>query len=78
MLVIRAGISQKLVRKANREDPDMTASSERLLLQKQSDLGLQNLSRPFWQVTSVGNFRRFTISSVHKLTSFVSTLPYSR
>ena len=28
MLVIRAGISKKLVRIANREDPDQTASSE--------------------------------------------------
>ena len=28
-----------------------------LLLQKQSDLGLSCLSMPFWQVTSVQNFR---------------------
>ena len=31
------------IRIANREDPDQTA------LQKQSDLGLHCLSRPFWQ-----------------------------
>ena len=40
---------------ANREYPDQTAS------QKQSDLGLHCLSRPFWQVTSFQNFRTFTI-----------------
>ena len=34
-----------LVRIANREDPD------------QSDPGLHCLSRPFWQVNSVQNFR---------------------
>ena len=33
-----------LVRIANREDPDQTASSE---LKKQSDLGLHHLLRPF-------------------------------
>ena len=33
----------------------------RLLLQKQSDLGLHCLSIPFWQVTSVQNFRTFTV-----------------
>ena len=31
----------------------------RLLLQKQSDLGLPCLFRPFWQATSVRNFRTF-------------------
>ena len=36
-LVIMAGIHKMLVRLANREDPD----------QKQSDLGLHCLSRPF-------------------------------
>ena len=49
MLIIRAGICKMLVRIANREDPDQTASSE----EKQSDLGLSCLSRPFWQTTSV-------------------------
>ena len=33
----------------------------RLLLQKQSDLGLHCLSMPFWQATGVQNFRKFTI-----------------
>ena len=33
----------------------------RLLLQKQSDLGLPCLSRPFWQATSVGNLRISTV-----------------
>ena len=32
-----------------------------LLLQKQSDLGLHCLSRPFWQAASVLNFRTFTV-----------------
>ena len=30
-----------------------------ILLQKQSDLGQFCLSMPFWQATSVGNFRTF-------------------
>ena len=33
----------------------------RLLLQKQSDLYLHCSSRPFWQATSVQNFRTFTV-----------------
>ena len=41
------------VRIENREDPDQTASSGVLLLQKQSDLGVHCLSRPFWQATGV-------------------------
>ena len=41
-----------LVRMANREDPDQTASS---------DLGLPCLFRPFWQATSVRNFIMFTV-----------------
>ena len=45
----RAGIHKFFVRVANREDPD------------QSDLGLPFLSRPFWQVPSVQNFRTFTV-----------------
>ena len=44
MVVTRAGIHEMHVLVANREDPDQTAS---LLLQKQSDLGLHCLSRPF-------------------------------
>ena len=33
----------------------------RLLLQKQSDLGLPYLPRPFWLVASVQNFKTFTV-----------------
>ena len=33
----------------------------RLLLQKQSDLGMHCLPRSFWQATSVQNFRTFTV-----------------
>ena len=46
---------------ANKEDPDQTAS------QKQSDLRLPCLSRPFWQITSLQNFRTF---AVHKVLKF--------
>ena len=51
-------IYKMLVRIANREYPDQTAC------QKQSDLGLQWLSRPFWQATSVLNFSKSTIPLV--------------
>ena len=64
MWVIRAGIHKKLVRIANREDPDQTA------FQKQSDLGLHCLSRFFWQVTSVQNFRTFTVGRIHYYRAF--------
>ena len=50
-LVSRVRIYKILLRMANREDPDDIA------LQKQSDLGLHGLSRPFWQATSGQNFR---------------------
>ena len=53
MFVSRAGNHTVLVRIANREYPDQTASS--------TDLGLPCLSRPFWQATSVQIFRTFTI-----------------
>ena len=53
-VVIRTVIHKMLVRIANMEDP------VRLLFYKQSDLGLQCLSRIFWQTTSVRNFRTFT------------------
>ena len=33
-------------------------------LQKQSDLGLHCLSKPFWQATSVGNFRTSTNNNI--------------
>ena len=54
ILVINSGIHKMLVRIANREYPDYTAP-------KQSDLVLHNLSRPFWQATSVRNVTTFTI-----------------
>ena len=37
----------------------------RLLLQEQSDLDLRCFSRPFWQATSVRNFRTSTIIIFH-------------
>ena len=43
--------SKRLLRIANREDPDQTASSE-AAVKKQSDLGLHCLARPLWQATS--------------------------
>ena len=49
MLVLRAESLKMLVRIANREDPDRTASS----VFKQSDLGLHCLPRPFWLVLFV-------------------------
>ena len=54
MLVVRAEFHKMLVRIANREDPDKTASSE-------AGSGLHCLSRPFWQATSVQKFRIFTV-----------------
>ena len=35
-----------------------------LLLQKQSDLSLHCLCKPFWQATSVRNFRMFAVRSL--------------
>ena len=55
MLVVRDGIHKMHVRIANREN------LIRLLLQKQSDLGLHCLSRSFCQATIVPNFRTFNI-----------------
>ena len=52
MMVIRAGILKLFIRIASREYPGQTASS---------DLGLPCLNRPFWQATSVRNFRTLTI-----------------
>ena len=49
MLAVRDGIHKMLVRIANSEDPD---------------LGLPCMSRPFWQATSVENFRAFTVCTV--------------
>ena len=68
MCVIRAGIHKMLFRIASREDPDQTASlglesqivrianwedPGQTAFQKQYDLGLHFLSRPFLQATSV-------------------------
>ena len=60
MLAFRAGIHKFLVRIANREDKTLI----RLLLKKQPDLGLPCLSRPFWQATSVQNFKTFRILTI--------------
>ena len=54
MLVIRAGIHKCL------SEMQTGKTLIRLLLQKQSDLGLHCLSLSFWQVTSVQNIRTFT------------------
>ena len=51
MLVFMAGTHKMLVKITNRED------LIRLLLQKQSDLGMHYLSMPFWQTSNVRNFR---------------------
>ena len=53
LLVTRAGIHKMLVRIANREDPDQTAS----------DPGLRCLPMPLWQATSVRNFKTFAVLS---------------
>ena len=55
MMAFKAGIHKLLIRITTGKTPI------RLLLQKQSDLGLPCLSRPFGQATSVQNFRTFTI-----------------
>ena len=47
MFVIRAEIHKMVVRIENMEDHD-----------QQSDLGLPCLFRPFWQATSIRNFRK--------------------
>ena len=46
LIICRTGIHKMLVRIANGENPDQTASEE-------SYLGLCCLSRPFWQATVV-------------------------
>ena len=50
LLITKAGIHKMLVRIANSEDPDQTASS-----------GLYCLSQPFWQTTCVQNLRTSTV-----------------
>ena len=59
MLVIRAGIQKLLVRIANMEDPDQTAFSEAVCS------GLPRLAMPFWQATSVLNFRTLTLVLIY-------------
>ena len=49
MLVITAGIHKMLARIVNREDPE------------QSDMGLQCLSKHFWQAARFQNLRTSTI-----------------
>ena len=44
----------------------------RVVLEKQSDLGLPCLSRPFWQAASVQNFRTFTIHYYSNAHAFVT------
>ena len=56
MWVIRAEIHKMLVKIANWENPDQTASLEL----EASDMGLHYLSGPFGLPTSVQNFRTFT------------------
>ena len=55
MFIFKAGIVKGLSEKQTGK------TLIRLLLQKQSDLGLCFLSRPFWQATSVRNFRKYII-----------------
>ena len=71
MLVFRAGIHKILVRIANRED-----SLIRLLLQKQSDLSLCCLSRPFWQATCGGYSTTFTANVNAQVSSEASSLNF--
>ena len=68
-MVFRAGTHNLLVRGANREDPDHTA------VLKQSDLGLRCLSKPFWQATSVENFRTFTVYRKNKWSKLLCVMP---
>ena len=55
ILVYRAGTHKMLVRIPN------SKTLIRLLLQKQSDLGLRCLTKPLGQATSVQSFRAFTV-----------------
>ena len=52
MLVTMPGMHKMPVRIGNRKDPDQT---------KQSDL----FAKPYWQATSVRNFRTFTIGQIY-------------
>ena len=53
MLVFSAVIDKMLIRITGK-------TLIRVLLQKQSDLGLHCLSMPFWNATTVRDFRTFT------------------
>ena len=59
MLIFSAGINKILVRLSK-----TGKTLIRLLLQKQSDLGLHCLHRPYWQSASVRNFRTFIINTI--------------
>ena len=61
MLDVMTGIHKMLVKTANSEEPDQTASSE-AVLKKQSDLGLHCLSRPFDGQLAFRNFRTFAVT----------------
>ena len=56
MLIIKAGIHQMLVRRANMEDAHQTDSSEAVW--SESALFIQ----AFWQATSVQNFIPFNLN----------------
>ena len=60
MWVLRTGTATKWM-----SEKQTGKTPIRLLLQKQSDLGLPCLSRLFWQAISVRNFRTFTVTSVN-------------
>ena len=59
MLFFKAESQKMLVKIANRKDPDQTASSEAVCY-------VSALFRPFWQATSVQNFRIFTVGGLRK------------
>ena len=57
-ILFRADVHKMLVSIANRKD------------QKQSDLGLHCLSKPFWQAIGVQNFRTFVLTILLKFEYF--------
>ena len=60
MLVIRAGIHKILVRIGSREDPDQTASSNRMIL-------VSCMFRTFWQATIVFEILEQLLAMHHSL-----------
>ena len=66
MLAIRAGIHKILVRIANREDPDKTASSEAVWS------GSKLFAQAIWQATGVQNFRTSTVIKQIPTVSYLS------